>query len=714
MWPYSELAFRTINYGWDKGLNAFVVKDGTGDFISLLGSNKKPDIKMFGQFDNFNYNGNKWEGSKTDKFQAACLLTFDLKMNDNLDLVTVGTSNGMDEAFSVYSYTIKDPEAVYLKTTGYYRKFLDDKIMITTPDEVFNEGYRWALVGTDRFFVNTPGIGKSLVAGYSTTTRGWDGGHKINGRPGYGWYFGRDAQWSGFALLDFGDFEKVKSILEVYGKYQDLNGKIYHELSTSEAVHYDAADSTPLYIILMGRYLKWTGDINFVGQSWNNVKKAIDFCFSTDTNGDHLIENTLVGHGWVEGGKLYGSSTTLYLAGIWAAALREAADIAGALAYSELSEKYSSESEIVTEIVNRDFWNDNTQFYNYGKLPDGNYNTERTVLPAVPMYFKVTEREKSQEVLTHYAGNSFTSDWGVRILSEESSLFNPRGYHYGSVWPLFTGWTALAEYNFDRNIQGFSHVMNNLKIYENWSLGFVEEVLNGAEYLPSGVCPHQCWSETMVLQPILEGMLGLNPSAMESKLAVSPKLPADWNYLEVRNIRIGESLIDFTMNKDNDKVTYSFKLSKGKLVRIDFSPHFMTGSEIDRIILNGNNIEGEKISNIQSVRVDVPFELKDKAEIVFRISGGISVLPFVPNPNPGQASLGFKILNTLLTPDNYIVEVEGKPESEEILRVYSAGKIVKSTENCEVIKYEDNIYSLKVVFNSGSSKYSKLQLKLNF
>ena len=80
-------------------------------------------------------------------------------------------------------------------------------------------------------------MGTSIVAGYNGTDRGWDGGHAVNGRPGYSWYFGRDAVWSAFAILDYGDFEGVKQILDLFVKYQDLNGKIYHELSTSGFVH---------------------------------------------------------------------------------------------------------------------------------------------------------------------------------------------------------------------------------------------------------------------------------------------------------------------------------------------------------------------------------------------------------------------------------------------------------------------------------------------
>ena len=43
-----------------------------------------------------------------------------------------------------------------------------------------------------------------MVAGFGTTLRGWNGGQKISGRPGYAWYFGRDAQWTGLAVNAYG------------------------------------------------------------------------------------------------------------------------------------------------------------------------------------------------------------------------------------------------------------------------------------------------------------------------------------------------------------------------------------------------------------------------------------------------------------------------------------------------------------------------------
>ncbi len=58
------------------------------------------------------------------------------------------------------------------------------------------------------------------------------------------------------ALAGYGDFAAVRALLEFYGRFQAADGKILHEATTSGVVHYDAADATPLYVVLAGRYLQ--------------------------------------------------------------------------------------------------------------------------------------------------------------------------------------------------------------------------------------------------------------------------------------------------------------------------------------------------------------------------------------------------------------------------------------------------------------------------
>jgi len=72
-------------------------------------------------------------------------------------------------------------------------------------------------------------------------------------------------------------------------------------------VHYDSADATPPYIVLMGEYLKWPGDVDFVRSQWERVERAMDHLHSTIRNDYGFIENYNVGQGWVEFGPLAGS-----------------------------------------------------------------------------------------------------------------------------------------------------------------------------------------------------------------------------------------------------------------------------------------------------------------------------------------------------------------------------------------------------------------------
>ena len=706
MWPYSDRVTGSICHSWDDDLDAITIRDQSGDLNVMIGGTKKPVFHLSGQFDGFNYvkADSLFHGIPTVKLQAAGLFCYKLEMNDNLDVVFSASVEGYDSTHAQFNKTIHDPGRVYQNALQHSGEILSKSLMITTHDQNFNTGYRWALLATDRFFVHTPGMGKALVAGYSTTRHGWDGNHLVNGRPGYGWYFGRDAEWSSFALLDEGDFAKVKSQLEFFNKYQDLNGKIFHEASTSGLVHYDAADATPLYIVLAGRYFRHTNDTAFLWKTWPNVKRAINYCFSTDTDQDHLIENTNVGHGWVEGGELYGSHATIYMAGAWGAAMKEASNMATFMKDIE-SESYRMEAGEQEKIISNDFWNDQQQFFAYGKNKDGSYRTEQTILPTVPIYFRMTDREKATIALKNVAGNVFTTNWGARILRENSKWFKPTGYHYGSVWPLFTGWASLAEYATGNPVQGFSHLMNNLNVYKSWGLGFVEEVLNGAEYQPSGVCAHQCWSETMVLQPAIEGMLGLDVKAQERKISLSPQFPPQWDSVSIRQIRMADQYVDLHFLRTNGVNEFLFILDQGKAVRIDFMPCFPAGTRFNKVTLNGKEVAFTTFKTAGSMTLMVSFDLMSEGKLIIETESGIAVIPAISDPKAGDAAEGMRILSARLTGNRYQVEVEGKAGSSGILGIWSGGQGLLQAENAGFLEQVGRVCRFKVDFEQSESKY---------
>lgn len=660
MWPYSSRVTGNLNYSWNTNLKAFVIRDKSEEMICLVGANRKPMKTESGQFSKFEIVDHQIKGNKTNDFLVSGIMQFEMKNDQPLDIMIMGSDDGLENTIQKYAQSAESSIKVKERAQKHFADLLDKALLIESPDSIFNLAYRWAVVGSDRFFVHTPKIGKSLVAGYATTAKGWDGNHKVNGRPGYAWYFGRDGEWSGFALNDYGDFDKVKAILQQYMDFQKYNGKIYHELTTSGVVHYDAADATPLFVVLAGDYLKHSGDVEFIKKNWSHIKLAMDYCFSTDLDQDHLINNTLVGHGWVEGGHLFGGQSTLYLASTWAAALEEASQMAKIVNEKALEKSYAEESKLVKYIINEKFWNEKTEHFNHSINADGSFIEDVTIMPAIPLYFQQIDQKYQNSLLTKFSGNHFSSDWGVRITGMDSPHFNPKGYHTGSVWPLYTGWVALAEYKNNSPLAGFTHTVNNLWVYHDWSKGNIEEVIHGLEYKPFGVCAHQCWSETMALQPLIEGMLGFEPNAMEHSLKLAPAFPADWDSVKVRQIRVGQDLISMKMERNDKECVYRFvKSNTNDEISLQFEPTFEMGTEIHSVSVNGKSVLFSLENKNGRVGIQLEAAISDNCEIKFEYERGVDIIPPFYQPKPNEISSGIKIISSEWEKDQLVIHVEG-------------------------------------------------------
>jgi hypothetical protein len=732
MWPYSEKVLGNLIYSWNEDIQAFIASDQSGDYVTIVGITGNKDSITWTP-SNHSITGEKLPADDSFGMPSQILtLHVDLEGPGLFNIIIASSSQGLDSTLRAYLGALSDPGAKFIYSATYAERVLNQFLGITGPDKEFNDGYKWALLATDRFRVYTPGIGSSLVAGYATSDKGWDGQHKVSGRPGYGWYFGRDGAWSGFALLHYGDFETVRQILGTFQHFQDLNGKIFHELSTSGVAHYDAADASPLYLILAGRYLRHSGDTSFIRNSWPFIKKAIDYCYSTDTDGDLLIENTNVGHGWEEGGQLYGSHTTLYLASCWAAALDEAAYMAKNIDLNADFLKYQSDALSVKTIISNNFWNAQKNYYYHGLMPDGSYKEDVSITASIPLLFKQADRDQVQKVLSVLAASGFTADWGCRIVEEGSPEYDPAGYHTGSVWPLFTGWASLAEFRNSNYLQGFSHVMSNILIYKYWGLGFIEEVLNGETFEPFGVCHHQCWSETMALQPVIEGMLGYEPDALKHKIKLKPWFPADWDSVSVRGIRVGDEDISMEAGRQGGRdagntpplplergpggeaeagflSTYTFSKNPAGRLGVQFQPVFPAGAVVKKMKVNGQPAKDPAIMETSQgwVIPDIGFWLDSTAVLEISWQGGISALPEISHPEPGESSVGLQIISTSYSQGAYNMTLEGIAGKKYEIKVWAADPEKYKAEGAEIIDISGNIISLKILIPDVETKYGR-------
>ncbi|MDP2884965.1 MAG: amylo-alpha-1,6-glucosidase [Ignavibacteria bacterium] len=723
MWPVSEHATGSLRYAWDDGICAGILTDRNSGVASLLGSSLKPTAWTIGQYSEVVIEDDHLTGRRTERAVAAIGLRVTLTpKNRQCTFAVAGSDQSLREAVHSYRSIMRHPASSLSRQVRRFRDLERKSTRVVTPDEQFNKAYRWSLVGLEKLFVETPRLGRSFVAGYGLSTSGWHGDHEVSGRPGYAWYFGRDSVWTSLAVLDYGDHEKVREVLEFLGKHQDTSGKILHEMTTSGYAHYDAADSTPLYLVLMGRYVRITGDRKFAKEQFDRVRKAIQYCFSTDTDGDHLIENTNVGHGWVEGGQLFPVHTEHYLASCWAEALAESSTVAELAGEAMLARKWRRESKVVRNIVKRDFWNPQTGFYNFAKHQDGHFHEEQTVLPAVGMYFGCSEEKNLSVSLDEYASDNFSSDWGVRIVGKNNSLFNPAGYHNGSIWPLFTGWTALAEFSHQRPLQGYLHLLSNLLLYDQFCGGCIEEVLHGDRFQAAGVCPHQAWSQSMVLQPVLEGMIGLKADALKRTLDLSPYFPPHWKKAEVRNIRVGDQRFGLNMRRTENETCYTifpetrFAGAKHRNnVSLRFKPIFPLGTEIIDIRI-GSRMDRARVfvgeyTSLPIIRA----RLNRKLAIRIRHTGGMAVIPPVPHLRLGEGSSGIRIINESWRVRSYTLIVEGKVGQEYLLDVLDHSLAVAIVEGAAVLARDGNHLILAVTFpgNGSKAEYVRKEIRLS-
>src|SRR5262249_49914501 len=82
--------------------------------------------------------------------------------------------------------------ALYKKTVDHYRTLIDAASAVETPEPRMNRAFEWAVVGMDKGFATNPALGTGLVAGFRTSGN--------SERPGFAWFFGRDALWTSLAL----------------------------------------------------------------------------------------------------------------------------------------------------------------------------------------------------------------------------------------------------------------------------------------------------------------------------------------------------------------------------------------------------------------------------------------------------------------------------------------------------------------------------------
>jgi glycogen debranching enzyme len=504
-----------------------------------------------------------------------------------------------------------------LRRAAWAATLQDDHLALHSPLAALDTAVEWAKVRLASFVASSPSVGTGMMAGYAEAGSGSNAS-----RPGHAWFFGRDACWSGFALLGAGMFAEALMAIEFLASTQDVNGKIAHEVTTSGAAHYDAADSTPLFLRLVAKYALWTGDLERVRALWPSVDRALEFVFATDRDADGLPENSGIGHGWIERGPLGGGAVTSYVAACWIAALDALVPVARHLGEEAMAVRCHDASTAARRAMDRELFDEATGRHAFQRRSDGSLVTTLTALAAVPIALGVVGELRGETVLRALESDRFTTPWGVRLIANDDPSYDPAGYHSGAVWPLFTGWMSLAEFAQHRQEEGYRYLRANAMLCYDRAKGAFDEVLHGDERQSAGVCPDQAWSAAMVISPLVDGMLGAAPDAPARQLRLTPHWPREWTRAVVSKLRVGETTVTLHASEGclvdgipHDGVRYALTAHPPSLALI--LEHPIEGRSFERVVLDGVEVEAERVGIPACPHVRVTIESLTSVEVQF-------------------------------------------------------------------------------------------------
>jgi glycogen debranching enzyme len=310
---------------------------------------------------------------------------------------------------------------------------------------------------------------------------------------------------------------------------------------------YAAADATPLLIMTMGDYLRASGDIEYIRRNWDSIQRAWAFTRAHDSDGDGIYENT-EGTGWVESWPPGMPHQESYLAALDRQSSTAMAALATAMNDPALATAATRQADLIASRIESEYYNATRDAYAFSRNPDGSLDSASTIFPSIAWWDGTYSLAHAAGSLRRWASAQFSTDWGLRDLSPETSFYDPISYHQGSVWPLYTGWESLAQYRGGNPLAGYASLMHNAAQTFTQDAGHVTELLSGEFFQPFGrSSPHQLWSSAMVITPAVRGLFGITEDAARNTLHLSPQLPASWNEAELVNFRMGKSRFDLHM-----------------------------------------------------------------------------------------------------------------------------------------------------------------------
>ncbi len=623
-----------------------------------------------------------------------------------LPIAVVGGTMPRDSALALYRRVLERAEALYRERRAYDSTLLAETTTLETPDPELNLAFQWSKIDLDEQLVCNPDLGCGLVAGWGPSGK--------SARPGFGWFFGGDAAINSFAMDATGQWAPVAQGLRFLATYQRADGKITHEISQAAAripwftdfpYAYYHADTTPFWLVALWRYWKASGDREVLRELWPAARKAYAWCLTTETDGDGIIENTTGGLGAIEVGALGEDiHEDVYLAGVWIESLRAMAEMARAMKDDAAAGQAAALREKALRTLNQRYWREAEGYYAFGILRSGGTNDNLTMWPATAQSFGLLRPDRAERMMARLASDAISTDWGARPLSSGSPLYDPMHYNNGAVWPFVTGFVSWGQYNARRPWSGYPLIHALAQMTFHWARGRHPELLSGALYRPLDTAvPHQFFATSMLLSPVMYGVLGWEPDAPAGRARLAPQLPPSWDRVTARHLHAGPS--DLTLRLERAAGRATTTISATAPLSLEFAQAIPAGARDVRATLDGRAIEARPERGLHDQRVQVTVRAGVQPQTLqVTWTGGLEVEPPNVALMPGQTSSGIRVLDFGTREDGWGLVVEGTAARR--YEIALVGEPLGRAQGAEVVRRQGEVTTIAATFPSGPGRQS--------
>ncbi len=411
------------------------------------------------------------------------------------------------------------------------------------------------------------------------------------GIPWYDTLFGRDSIIAALQLLSIRP-QVASDTLSILARLQATTnddwrdaepGKILHELRTGEMAlageiphtpYYGSVDSTPLFLMLLSEYERWTDDMALVDRLWPAALAALEWIDrSGDADGDGFVEYSrrsergLRNQGWkdsadairwADGRLAEGPIALVEVQGYVYQARLGMARLARRRGDPTLAERLERAAEELRGRFEEAFWLEGPG--TYAVALDGQKRAVDAVTSNAghALWTGIASPEHAASVAESLMSPDMFSGWGIRTLSAAMAGYNPISYHIGSIWPHDNAIcaTGLWRYGFSEEASRIAATLLDATQY--FRDARLPELFCGFDRTSSlypvpypVACSPQAWASGSTFQ-LVEAMLGLAPDAASHELQLrDPLLPAWLPDLRLENLVVGDAVVDLLVRRSN-------------------------------------------------------------------------------------------------------------------------------------------------------------------